>query len=86
MILKAFWQHKIDIKDSLRVEMSQIGCKMSKFWGEFVIVSTDLRITLLNFVATDVYALFKNSIRIKLQHDVQNKGGGGGGNGFLNNV
>ena len=28
MILKAFWQHKIDIK---RLEMSQNGSKMSKF-------------------------------------------------------
>ena len=31
MILKAFWQHKIEIQKLLRVEMSQIGGKMSKF-------------------------------------------------------
>ena len=54
MILKAFLQHKIDIKRLLREEMSQIGGKMSKFYGEFDIVSTDLRIISLNFVATDV--------------------------------
>ena len=30
MILKAFWQHKIDIKDFLRVEMFQIEGKLSK--------------------------------------------------------
>ena len=39
--------------------MSQFGGKMSKF----DIVSTDLRIILSNFVATDVYALFKKSIK-----------------------
>ena len=44
MILKAFWQHKIDIKRLLRVEMSQFGGKMYKFQGKFDIVSTDLRI------------------------------------------
>ena len=43
--------------------MSQIGGKMSKFWGKFDIVSKDLRIILSNFVATDVYALFKKSIK-----------------------
>ena len=42
--------------------MSQIGGKLSKFYGEFNIVSTDLLIILLNFVATDVYALFRKSI------------------------
>ena len=40
-------------------------------------VSTDLRIILSNFVATDVYALFKKSIKKNLQHNVQNEGGGG---------
>ena len=52
--------------------MFQFGGKMSKF----DIVSTDLRIILSNFVATDVYALFKKSIKKNLQHDVQNEGGG----------
>ena len=60
MIINAFWQHKIDI---LRVKMSQIGGKMSKFYGETDIVSTDLHIILSNFVATDVYALFRKSIK-----------------------
>ena len=41
--------------------MSQIGGKMSKFQGEFVIVSIDLRIILSNYVATDVYALDKGT-------------------------
>ena len=75
MILKAFWQHKIDIKDFLRVEISQIGGKMSKFLGEYDIVSIDLRIILSNYVATDVYALFKESIKKNLLHNVQNEGG-----------
>ena len=56
--------------------MSQFGGKMSKFLGKFDIVSTDLRIILSNFVATDVYALFKKSIKKYLQHNVQNEGGG----------
>ena len=42
MVLNSFWQHQIDIK-------------MSKFLVEFVIVSTDSRIILSNFVATAVY-------------------------------
>ena len=62
--------------------MSQFGGKMSKFWGKFDIVSTDLRIILSNFVATDIYALFKKSIKKNLQHDVQNEGGGGGSKAF----
>ena len=57
--------------------MSQIGGKLSKFEGEFVIVSIDLRIILSNYVATDVYALFKKSIKKNLLRNVQNKGGGG---------
>ena len=44
--------------------MSQIGGKMSKFYGETDIVSTDLRIIL----STDVYALFRNK---NLQHNVK---------------
>ena len=75
MILKAFWQHKIDIKDFLGVEMSQIGGKMSKYWGKFVIVSTDLGIILSR--RRDVYALFMKSIKKNLLRNVQNKGGGG---------
>ena len=55
--------------------MSQFGGKMSKFYGKFDIVSTDLRIILSIFVATDVYALFKKSIKIIC--NVQNEGGGG---------
>ena len=43
--------------------MSQFGGKMSKFYGKFDIVSTDLRIILSNSVATDVFALFKKSIK-----------------------
>ena len=62
--------------------MSQFGDKMSKFKGEFDIVSTDLRIILSNFVATDVYALLRKSIKKKLQHNVQNEGGGGGSKAF----
>ena len=49
---------------------------MSQFGGKFDIVSTDLRIILSNFAATDDYGLFKKSIKIFLQHDVQNEGGG----------
>ena len=64
--------------------MSQMGGKMSKFEGKFDITSTDLRIILWNFVATDVFALFKKSIKENLLHNVQNEGGGG--NDFLNNV
>ena len=45
---------------------------MSKFSGKFDIVSTDLRIILLNFVVTDVYALFNESTKKLLQ-----KGRGG---------
>ena len=37
-----------------------------------------------NYVATDVYALFKKSIKKNLLCNVQNEGGGV--NGFLNNV
>ena len=33
MILKAFWQHKIDIKDFLRVEMSQIEGEILLIFG-----------------------------------------------------
>ena len=58
--------------------MSQIGGKMSKFYGETDIVSTYLRIILSNFVATDFYALFRKSIKKKLHHNVQNEGGGEG--------
>ena len=50
---------------------------MSKFLGEFVIVSIDLRIILSNYVATDVYALFKKSIKKNSLRNVQNGGGGG---------
>ena len=71
-------------KDFLRVEMSQNGGKMSKFWGEFVIVSIDLRIILSNYVATDVYTLFKKSIQKNLLRNVQNEGRGV--NGCLINV
>ena len=45
---------------------------MSKFQGEFVIVSIDLRIILSNYVATDVYALFRKSI--KKTTDLENEG------------
>ena len=62
--------------------MSQVGGKMSKYQGEFVTVSTDLRIIVSNFVATDVYALFMKSIKKNLLRNVQNEGV----NGFLNNV
>ena len=62
--------------------MSQIGGKMSKFYGETDIVSTDLRIMLSNFVATDVYALLRKSIKKNLEHNVQNEGGGGGSKAF----
>ena len=55
--------------------MSQIGGKMSKFYGEFDIVSTDLRIILSNFVATDVYALFKKSIKKICNIMFKTKGG-----------
>ena len=56
--------------------MSQIGGKMSKFLGEVVIVSIDLRIILSNYVATDVYALFKKSIKKMIK---KNYGSGEGG-------
>ena len=65
--------------------MSQIGGKMSKFYGETYIVSTDLRIILSNFVATDVYALFRKSIKKNCNIMFKTKGGGGV-KGFLNNV
>ena len=65
--------------------MSQFGGKMSKFQGKFDIVSTDLRIILSNFVETDVYALFKKSIK-KICNMMFKTKGGGGGKGFLNNV
>ena len=58
---------------------------MSKFYGKFDIVSTDLRIILSNFVATDVYALFKKSIKKNCNMMFKTKWGGGG-KGFLNNV
>ena len=57
---------------------------MSKFYGEFVIVSIDLRIILSNDVATGVYALFKKSIKKNPLRNVQNEGGGV--NGCLNNI
>ena len=57
--------------------MSQIGGKMSQFYGEFVIVSIDLRIILSNDVATGVYALFKKSIKKNPLRNVQKRGGGG---------
>ena len=57
---------------------------MSKFWGKFDIVSTDLRLILSVFVATDVYALFKKSVKKICNIHVQNEGGGV--NGFWNNV
>ena len=41
------------------------------------IFSTDLCILLSNFVATDVYALFKKSFKIICNIHVQNEGGGG---------
>ena len=56
--------------------MSQIGGKMSKFQGKFVIVSIDLRFILSNYVATDIYALFKKYIKKNLLRNVQNEGGG----------
>ena len=58
--------------------MSQIGGKMSKFYGETDIVSTYLRIILSNFVATDVYALFKKSIKKFCNMMFKTKGGAGG--------
>merc|ERR1712001_426016 len=58
--------------------MSQIGGKMSKFYGETDIVSTDLRIILSNFVATDVYALFRKSIKKNCNIMFTTKGGAGG--------
>ena len=58
MILKAFWQHKIDIKRLFKGKMSQFGGKMFKFEGKFDIVSTDLRVILSNFVGADVSTLF----------------------------
>ena len=65
-------------------QMSQVGGKMSKFQGEFDIVSTDLRIILSNFVATDVYALFKKSIKKICNMMFETKRGGV--KAFLNNV
>ena len=62
--------------------MSQIGGKMSKYWGKFVIVSTDLRIILSQ--RRDVYALFMKSIKKNLLRNVQNEGGGV--KSVLNNV
>ena len=57
--------------------MSQIGGKMSKFYGEFDIVSTDLRIILSNFVATDVYTLFQKSFKKFATYKFKTRGGGG---------
>ena len=44
LFLRAFWQHKIDIKDFLRAGVSQIWGKIFKFEDKFDIFFTDLRI------------------------------------------
>ena len=46
---------------------------MSKFKGRLDIVSTGFHIILLNFVATEVYALFMKSIKRNLLRNVQNE-------------
>ena len=69
-------------KDFLRVEMSQIVGKMSKLYGEIVILSIGLRIILSNYVATDVYALFKKSIKKICPAMFKAKGGGRGAKAF----
>ena len=47
-------------------------------WGWMFVFSTDLLIILSNFVATDVYALFKKSIKKNCNMMFKTKGGGGG--------
>ena len=49
--------------------MSQIGGKMSKFYGETDIVSTDLRIIL----SRQTFTRFLENPSKNLQHDVQNE-------------
>ena len=48
---------------------------MSRFGGIFDIASTELRLILLIFVATDSYSLFTKSVK-KVLPNVQNEGGG----------
>ena len=63
--------------------MSKIGDKMSKFYGETDIVSTDLFYAL--FCRNRRLGAFQKIHQKNLQHNVQNEGGGGV-KGFLNNV
>ena len=65
--------------------MSQIGGKMSKLEGEFVIVSIDLRIILSNYVAQTFTRFLRNPPK-KICSAMFKTEGGGGVNGFLNNV
>ena len=53
-------------------------------FGIFDIVSTDVCLIFLIFVATNVYALFKKSVKQICNLNVQNEGGGG--EVFFNNV
>ena len=57
--------------------------KLSKFQGSFDIVTIDLRLILSKFVATDVYALFKKSVKKICNIMFKTRGGV---KGFLNNV
>ena len=59
MPIKAFWQHKFDIKSLFNREIVD-------FNGVLDIVSIDLNLILWIFVATDFCALFKK-VRKKLQ-------------------
>ena len=51
VIVKVFWQHKIDKKYFSKG-------KIVRILGKFDILSTDFCTIMSNFVATDVYALF----------------------------
>ena len=64
--------------------MSQIGGKMSKFYGETDIVSTDLRSILSNFVATGIYSLFNSPSEKSATHMFKMREGGV--KGCFNNV
>ena len=60
--------------------MSQIGGKMSKFYGETDIVFTDF----VEFCRDRRLRAFQKIHQKNLQHNVQNEGGGV--KGFFNNV
>ena len=54
--------------------------------SKFNIFTIDSRVILSMIVATGVYALLLKFLQKNSPHNVQTKGGGGGGKNFLNNV